>query len=268
MRLGGMKLPVETFSATSLAKAVACPESWRRRYLCKERDGFGVERFVGTVDHETMACFFKDKMAGIEWKPETLAYAYDMIWNKELDKEEYPVFNDQSPTKLMERGRLMVETYREQVAHLVDPVAVEERFEIAIPGVPVPLIGYIDVETTEKIIERKTSKTKLAKPKPVWAFQGRLYQLQSPKPVEWHVITKQVTPQVVTGRDVPGLAMQVHSSDQTVTLIQQTVEILNGLYQRYGADQPWPTLGTFHDWLCSYCQHGPSMKSDCVAWAK
>lgn len=264
MRLGGMKLPVETFSATSLAKAVACPESWRRRYLCKERDGFGVERFVGTVDHETMACFFKDKMAGIEWKPETLAYAYDMIWNKELDKEEYPVFNDQSPTKLMERGRLMVETYREQVAHLVDPVAVEERFEIAIPGVPVPLIGYIDVETTEKIIERKTSKTKLAKPKPVWAFQARLYHLATSKGVDFHVITKQVTPQVVTPVQAPGLSIGVEAMnpDSTVQFIVGVVESLNDLFERYGADSPWPTSGQLHPFLCDWCNVRPT----CVAW--
>lgn len=273
MRLGSFKLPMDTLSASSISKFVSCPEAWRRRYLLKERDGFGVDRFVGTVDHGTLAGAFDVKLkTGEVWDTEYVAGAYDWCWGVELEKEIRmngdPTWGDNDPEKLRERGKLMATTYWNALGGVVEPVAIEQRFEETISGVPVPIIGYVDIEDKPSIIERKTAKTKLSKPKPAWSFQARVYQLFIRKPVEWQITTKQVTPQLCLGRDVPGLTLPVQSADHTVRMIQQTVHQLNDFYQRYGADTPWPTLGTFHDWLCGYCQHGPAMKSDCVAWAK
>ena len=266
MRLGQRAFPIETLSATSMMKAVACPEAWRRRYLLHEREGFGVDRFVGSVDHATIAGFMDDKKnTGMVWSPEQLFGAYSWCWDDELKKSEEggepPNFGTEDPGKLSDQGKLMVHTYVKEAARHVEPIAVESRFEEKVPGVPVPVIGYIDLETQEKIIERKTSKTKVSKPRPGWQFQGKVYQLAQRKPVEWHVSTRQVTPQVVTGITLP-----VVNPDPTVVMIQSIWAMLNDYYQRYGTTSPWPTTGLFHPWMCGTCGYGPSHQASCVAW--
>jgi len=269
MILGGQtntRLPLEFLSATSLMKAVACPEAWRRRYILHEKEGFGVDRFVGSVDHATIAGFMEDKKnTGLDWTPEQLFGAYDYCWGDELEKSEQggepPSFGIQDPEKLKEQGKLMVHTYVKEAGKQVKPVAVENRFEERIPGVPIPVLGYIDLEESDRIIERKTSKTKVSKPRPGWLFQGRIYQLCQRKPVEWHVTTRQVTPQVLTGITLP-----IENPDVTVSMIQQIYFVLNDYYRRYGSTSPWPTTGLFHEWLCSKCGFGPNMQASCVAW--
>ena len=266
MKLARSRIPIEHLSATSLAKAVSCPEAWRRRYLLHEREGFGVDRFVGSVDHKTVEAFMADKMeTGTTWTPELLESAYLYTWEDELmrsaDHGEEPSWGLQNPAALQEQGQLMVHTYVDQAAASVDPIAVEQKFEEKLPGVPVPLIGYIDIETKDRVVERKTSKTKVGQPRPGWRFQAKIYQLAVRKPVEWHVTTRQVTPQILTG-------MTLHPGDADITVqqVQQIYTMLDGYWLKYGQNSPWPTLGIHHEWLCSKCQHGPSLISDCVAW--
>lgn len=270
MRLGSLQLPVESFSASSLTKAIQCPEAWRHRYLLKEKETFGVEKFVGTVDHRVWEGFFEERLRdGEPWERETLHSVYEYTWKDELQRiedhtDQQVVWGSDSPDKLRERGKMMVDAYYDTVALTINPVAVEQRFEETIPGVDVPIVGYVDLETPHVLIERKTSKTKVSKPKPTWRFQARIYQLIHRKPVEWHVITKQATPQIVTGQMEDGLILPVTSADTTVWMIQGVVSGLNDLYLRYGPDSPWPTTGFFHDWACSYC----SFVNKCPAWVK
>ena len=253
MKLGN-RLPIETLSATSLAKAVQCPEAWRQRYILRYPESFGVERFVGEVDHTTYENYFSEKMKGQPWSLPLLESAFEYNWHTTLEKYD-PQWKE-DPEQLMERSRKMIQTYFE-TAQEIEPVAVEQKFEETIPGVSIPVIGYLDLETRAKVIERKTSKSKLSSPKPTWKFQARVYQLVNRKPIEWHVVTKQATPQIVTG-----IIQNVQNPDDTVRLIQQVVHTLDDYYTRYGPNNPWPTIGVMHEWACSYCAH----RKTCVAW--
>lgn len=265
MRLSSPSIPIQTLSATSLSKFVTCPESFRRRYLQKERDSFGLARFMGTVDHETIAYLFSRKMEGKVLTEEELEEAFGNIWNHELEKAGDPVFAETERMETYNKGIRMIQLYREKVADRIEPLAVEQKFEETIPGIPVPLIGYVDLETSYAIIERKTSATKLKKPKPGWKYQGRIYQLFIDKPIEFQITTKQVTPQIVTGMDEDELFLMQQNKDVTVRMIKQTYEQMQYLYGRYGADEPWPTDGVLHDWMCSFCKHGPGEQNDCIA---
>ena len=264
MRLARAHLPIEHLSATSLSKAVSCPEAWRRRYLLHEREGFGVDRFVGTVDHKTIEAFMADKMeTGETWTPDQLAAAYSYVWEDELlrlDGEE-PSWGLQSPAALQEQGQLMVHTYVEQASSSVAPIAVEQRFEERLPGVPVPVIGYIDIETSDRIVERKTSKQKVSSPKPGWRFQAALYQLAVRKPVEWQITVRNVTPVVLTG-----MTMSPGNADVAVMQVQQIYSTLEHYWHTYGPRSPWPTLGVHHPWICGTCMYGPKLQASCVAW--
>lgn len=262
MRLSGWALPMGHVSATMLAKAVQCPEAFRRRYLLHEREVTYPDRFIGTVEHATHAYNFEQKIkTGKDLDLEWMRGVFRARWDTNEEKEA-PEWGDEDPEKHKTKTLTMVELYHNTVSPTVNPVAVESRFEERIPGVPVPLMGVIDVTTPDSLIERKTTKVKQAKPKSAWRFQARLYQLVDPKPVDFHVVTKQAQPQVFTPASEPELRLPVANHDLTVRMIEQTITRISDLYARYGSDQPWPVEGIFHDWLCSYCGHRPN----CVAW--
>lgn len=239
---------------------MTCPESFRRRYLLHERDGFGPERFLGDVDHRTIAAALEEKMMGRLWDDKLLDSAFTYIWGDVLDHETDPVWGDTSPEKAEKCLRQGVHLYWDEVGSKLAPVSVESKMEQTIPGIPVPLIGYLDIETADEIIDRKGPKQKLSSPKPPWVFQARCYQLMIPKPVAWHITTRQVTPQLSMGES---LTLPVGDPDRTVRILQRAWWEMQDSWARYGADEPWPLSGTLHPFMCGYC----SYRSDCVAWS-
>ena len=263
MRLRSFSLPVEHFSASSLGTAIICPEKWRRRYLLHERERTHVGAFVGIVDHATHAENFQQKIeSGEDLELPWMQGKYRARWATQREKEE-PVWDGEAPDDMLARGLLMVEAYHTLVSPSVHPLKVEERFEETLPGVPRPLIGYMDVVQSDVITERKTSKRRESKPKADWRFQARVYQMVADLPTEWHVVTTQATPQLVTPETEPALYQEKGNPDTVLLLIQQTVRRLNDLYERYGAEGTWPLEGIFHTWACNYCGY---KETGCPAW--
>lgn len=266
MLLRSWDVPIEYLSPSSIGKLVLCPEQWRQRYLLKQKEKCGPDMFMGIVDHETHALNFKQKIeTGTDLDTLDMVNLYDKVW-VEQDEEELPEFYDTDPAALQNQGRDMVAVYHSFASPKINPIRVEERFEVKITGVPVPVIGYTDVEEKHKLLERKTTKSKLKDPKPNWRMQGRIYSLVYSKPVEYHLITKTKIPQIVTSEQEPGLWMEPGHQDSTVELLQHAAYMLNDLYARYGPDRPWPQNGLFHQWACGYCSFGPKYGKTCPAW--
>jgi hypothetical protein len=234
--------------------------------LRRQEPLFG-DRFMGIVDHRTHELNFQQKIAsGVDLPVMEMNGRYIEQWAEAIELNGEPNWRDDDPGVMFDRGVQMMELYHAKVSPKVQPVGVEERFEIEVPGVPVPLVGYIDVQMEHGIRERKTSAKRVLKPKPKWRFQGRLYQLATQLPVQWDVVTKQVTPQVVTADDSELLYMGYSNPDATVTLIQDTCNRIDGLFKAFGRDRSWPANGIFHDWACDYCFIGPRYEGSCVAW--
>lgn len=267
MRLSGWSLPIEKLSASAISCFISCPEQYRQKYLLKKRDSMNSARFVGIVDHKTHEENFRQKIhSGEDLTPDEMYKSYSDNWESTTNHEGEPAW-DEDPIKTFQKGQKMIALYHEKVSPLIQPIAVEQRFEETIKGVPVPVVGYVDVETKDLIRERKTAGTKLSDPKTAWRFQGRIYQLALEKPITWDIVTKQVTPQVVTAQEAPNLFMPIQNKDFTVRLIQQAAASMTDIYDRYGADSPWPTNGLYAEaWKCNFCQWGPKLAGSCVAW--
>jgi CRISPR/Cas system-associated exonuclease Cas4 (RecB family) len=255
VRLGGWKLPLERLSATSLSTYIQCPESFRRKYILNEPEGMSGDRFVGSVTHQALHRLFTEEIHVGDDASDIVGE----IWQEIITKEGEPDWHDTDATKAYKTTKKMLTTYWPYVSE-EKPVAVEQRFEEKIAGVPV--VGYIDVELDEVIREVKTSSRKESKPKQRHLLQGRLYSLVSTKPVTWHYVTRQVTPRVYTPAECPGLMLSFNP-DLTVLMMRQVIERMNDDYARYGRDETWPLSGTFHDWACGYC----SFKKNCPAWS-
>lgn len=252
MRLTGWNLPLERLSATSLSTLVNCPEQFRRKYLLNEKEGNSGERFMGAVQHEALDYLFQQDADPDE--------AVSIAWQKELEERGEPDWHDLDSTEAFRRSKQMMKAYL-PVAQREKPIAVEQRFEEQIDGVWV--VGYIDREMSDRILEVKTSSRKESKPKSRWSFQGRLYSLASQKPVEWHVVTRQATPKVYTAAEEPLLYTEAFNPDATVLIVKRTIAMMSDLWTRYGKDNPWPMNGIHGDWTCGYCAY----KKDCPAWS-
>lgn len=250
MRIGGWKLPLERLSATSLSLAVQCPEQFRQKYLLKQEEKLWGDAFIGTVIHSAVE--------DVSLEPED---AFTQAWEHTLDRRGEPDWGKDDPIVLYKRAKQMVKLYWPTAQALAPRVtATEQRFEETILGVK--LVGYIDRELDDRILDVKTAKAKTTKPKTKWSFQGRIYSLVSGKPVEWHVLTKQATPQLFTAELWPDLYQPSFDPDATLLTLQHAIERINDYYARYGADRPWPADGIFGDWLCNYC----SFKDRCHAY--
>ncbi len=259
MRLSGWRLPLERLSATSLSTFTSCPEQFRRKYLLNMTETQYGDRFVGGVMHDAIKLMYDQEFITQETIDSTPDRAIAKAWSEKLEEDGEPVWMDDDPHEMYRRSLQMLKTYW-PIACKDEVVAVEQRFEENIAGVNV--VGYIDRELRDRIKEVKTSSKKDKKPKPRWTLQGRLYSLVKDKPIEWNIITRQVTPQVVTPEEAPDLYVPAYNRDQTVQIIRFAVERMNDLYARYGKDEPWPTDGIYGDWTCGYC----SFKKGCPAW--
>lgn len=267
MRLSGWQVPIEHLSASALALLIQCPEQFRLKRIKRIPESFGVDRFIGAVDHATHAVNLRQKIeGGTDLDIDKMFGIYQEQWDATLLDEGQPQWYDNDPVEVHDMGVMMVGLYHTEVSPTIKPIKVEERFETTFPGLPIPVIGYPDVEEKDRLVERKTSKSKLTKPKSKWALQGRIYSMVYDKPVDYHVITKQKTPQVFTSDTEVELRITNGYRDATLEMIQQAAVTLNDLWQRYGPDRPWPTNGIMHDWLCGYCSYGPKYGRNCVAW--
>ena len=267
MRLAYSKPPIQHLSATAIAQLTTCPELFRLRRIKRIPESKGVDKFVGTVDHETLERVLRKKM-GTNYQDvpnEQIPDIYNRAWTESIQEEEV-VWYDKDPDEVHANGLDMAVLYNDQVTPTIKPVAVEERFEEEISGIPVPVVGYADVIENGRIIEKKTSKSKVSKPKPMWLLQGRIYQLTYDKPIEWHLSTRSKTPGIFTPENEEGLRLESSDRDSTALIIRQAWGQLTDLWRRYGPDQPWPFHGLTHPYQCGLCLAGPKNSAKCIAW--
>lgn len=263
MRLSGFKLPVEYLSATSLSVAITCPEQFRLRYIKHEPERLNIQKLVGSAFHGALADNWYWKLAKGEDLPEQAALQrLQGAWDHTIEREGEPEWKE-PPQQLFQTSSLMLASYLTDWAPATTPLQVEQRVEESVPGIPVPVVGVVDLETKSVIREVKTTPAKVTTPKPRWRLQSRIYQLMVRKPVEHQIVTRQKTPKIYTALTEPGLLTPVADPDQTVLILNRAVTMINDFYARFGTDEPWPPNGIFHDWLCRYCSFVPK----CIAWA-
>lgn len=263
-------LPIEHWSASSLNMLSVCPRQWQARYVHGRKEAPGAARILGSANHEAVQWNCEAKMMNGEDAPleELVEFFNDEAYPKQLERVggagEVQWDYGEDADQQRELGVKMVSAYHLNVAPRVEPREVEARIDVDVPGVPVPVIGYVDIvqQGLRPIIDLKTSKQKRTELKPEWRLQGRIYQLAYMRPVDWQVITKAKWPTTWTGLDAPGLLQEVEHAGITRTMIRQLSDLANHYMTVYGPDTDWPATGITHDWRCNWCAY----KSDCPAW--
>lgn len=258
---------VDHWSASSATMADRCLEQWRHRYILGEKQKPGAALVLGNSYHHAAETNFRQKIESHEDVDlETVTDAYAAEWGAQLEKEGGIAeieWGREKPGAVKDTGAKLVASYHTRVAPLVQPVATETSFEIAVEGVEVPVIGYIDVETERNVIDHKTARATVRSPKADWRLQGDLYQIAREKPVEWHIAVKSGGGHIVTSREEPGLRVDYDEDRLRVTsaYLSRVFTQIAGAFAVYGPDRPWPGALT-HPWACSYCGYQPR----CAWW--
>ena len=238
MKISYSKPPIHHLSASAIAQLTTCPEQFRLRRILKIPESRGPDKFIGAVDHSTLEDALRYKLREnqdypLDWMPAI----YDTAWDHEIQEEGEPDWYDQDKQEIHDTGLDMAVIYHDSVTPTINPIAIEERFEQEIPGVPIPVVGYADVVESSRIIEKKTSKARVRNPKPQWILQGRIYQMSyDDLPVEWHLTTRSKTPGVFTPETDEGLRLERSDRDSTALIIRQAWGCLTDYWRRYGPD--------------------------------
>jgi hypothetical protein len=248
-------------SPTQLAMFARCPEQFRRRYVLREKERPGSALVWGSADHYAHEQNFTQKIESrrdISPSDLSLAFAegFDVAVEKNGGAKEI-MWGDDKPGDLKDAGVQVALTYHDQVSPSVQPVDVEREINLELPGVPVPVIGYVDVETDDVGIERKTAKSKPQRGEipAKWIWQRIVYPLALGKPLAYHVATKTKTPAVYTPETDPGLLGKPLGS--AARLIAAKARAISATYMEFGPEEPWPdALG--HEWACQFCGWRPT----------
>lgn len=271
-------------SAFSL-NSMRCLEQWRKIYVLGERQAPSGALAWGKADTAAAAHNYAQKITSHEDCPvgevkDAFAAALDEAIDKAGGAAEID-WKDSSPADTLDRGVKLAALYHERAAPSVQPVTVEERFEMDVEGVPVPVVGYLDVTAgylsdllelpvATRVIERKTGKRLERKLTPEWRVQTMIYQAATELPVDVHLSTKTKVPAVYTPADEPGLAvLRDPAQDLRVEkLVRARASLLLACVETYGPDQPWPDAIGSAQWgdLCSFCGFGYAAAITCAWW--
>lgn len=272
-------LPITHLSASSITRALECPRAWQQKYIHKREEPKNSNLVLGSAVHQAIDWAVnqtlddRDVVNTLPFLEETEGY-FRYARDQQLEEAggigeiSWELINRKtySPDDMRDLGSRMTRTYTEQVIPRLQVTDIEQEFELDV-GLPVPVKGFIDFVQGEElpVVDVKTSASSMKEIKPRWRPQGRIYSLAMNVPVDWHIVTKQVQPQVVTSLEVPELlqGFTLESQIRTVEMIQAVGWRLNDLYKQHGPDGEWPwASGLISPFACSYC----SFKHDCPGW--
>jgi hypothetical protein len=118
------------------------------RYIDKIKTPTSPNLVFGSAFHETLESLIQ---ARIESKDETAVTVWSHLWKRAQEKEVS--WNGENPIELSNMAVRLLN--HPDTAHIIDRLGalkvpgeqpyIEEKVELHVPGVPIPIIGYIDV---------------------------------------------------------------------------------------------------------------------------
>jgi hypothetical protein len=259
-------------SPSQIKMASRCLEQFRRRYVLGEKEPPAGALLWGRCDHSSVEYAMRERLAEKPYpsKPDLqeLFVANLVAAVDESGGESQVEWKEEGGlAEVKDRGAALVGAYRDLVIPTMEPVAVEEPFTVTVPGVPVPLSGFLDltarVDATggrkPRLVERKTSARNGVSGE--WVVQTRIGQLAKPLEADIQLSLKTKEPRVVHGVNLypaPPPAL-VHAQ------VQRVVAQIALAYSRYGPDDVWPdAIGSGH--ACTWCAWGPKGTGACAWW--
>lgn len=135
---------IEHLSYSSISMYLDCPEAWRRKYIAKEPTRTTSALAFGSAFHGTVERMIQNTKQ--DWQN---------IWREEFGKaftENITLEPGETPEQHYNEGIRILSNKEVQTAiNTIKPcrdsagAMIERKVELHVPGVPVPVIGFIDV---------------------------------------------------------------------------------------------------------------------------
>lgn len=230
---------------------LGCPEKWRRRYIEREYEPTNQKMLVGKVVGNAVGAGYIQKITEGKISAELLSDTFDTEWTENTSEEvnwegwEPGVVKDHAADSLLAYAPVM---------ETVEPLTVEESFEIRLPEAEWVTTGFLDFVTATPIYDLKVSaKTKTQEDLDTDA-QATLYiaakALQEEgarRPFRWHAVTRP-SPKgnrgaFVTELETTRTSTQVNAMLERIALVAREIDhrVTTGDWQ--GAAPGY--------WLCS-----------------
>jgi len=245
---------LDHLSYSSISSYLMCPRAWRFHYIEQVPAPTSPALVFGSAFHATVEEHVK---AALTTERPTLTEQWGRAWQTTLEGKTIEWGSD-SPDKLFNDGVRML-THPETVA-LLDglrpldaPDAIERRVELHVPGVPIPIIGYIDLIEQDGVpCDFKTSSKSWSQGQAAGEMQPCFYlvalnqsgyTLNPGRGFRHYVFVKTQTPQV-----------QVWETSRTVDELFWLFGLIRDVWQAIDAGCFPPNPGT---WKCSpkWCEY-------------
>ncbi len=145
---------LDHLSYSSVSSYLLCPRSWRYHYIDKIEVPTAAALVFGSAFHDAVERYVGDKVIPASTGPEAF---FAQAWRQQLERDQQIEWGTDKPDDLLADGerilkapkiRELLDDLRQKVGP--EPV-VEKRVELQVPGVPIPIIGYIDVITADGV---------------------------------------------------------------------------------------------------------------------
>lgn len=170
---------IETLSYSSINLYLTCGEAWRRKYVLKEPQPSSPALIFGSAIHGTVEEFISDAD-----RHYTLTELFPSKWRGCMERDGANVeWGTETPEQHFNEGMRILEVpevYQmiEGIKPLVDEqgVFIERKVSLNVPGVPIRVIGYIDMMTVDGVPgDFKTSSTRWTQAKAEAEIQPLFY---------------------------------------------------------------------------------------------
>jgi len=151
-----MSVQIEHLSYSSIQLFLTCPAAWRFRYVEKVQTPTSTALVFGSAWHETVEAYVGARALGQE---ADLLGLWQHHWQATLERQTAPVdWGAETPEQHYNEGVRLLSNA--EVTAALDGIVpkvegdapiIEKRVELHVPGVPVPVIGYIDIITADGV---------------------------------------------------------------------------------------------------------------------
>jgi len=261
------------FSPSGLRLLRVCPRAWQQRYIKGRKERPGEALTLGKAWHSAQGFNDLQKITSHADLPvtEVVEYFHDAAWPEAVEKDggESEIRWDKKPEEVRHDGERITRAYLTSVSPRVQPLAVEKKIEFLVPGIPIPFLGYIDVEEEANLIDRKSGKQVQKKPDAHWRLQGVVYTAFLGKPTHFHSVSRAQTPSIATPLQSEQMVVSLEEAQRPLVerVFRDYAFQVQMYFDKYGPEDDWPVNGIFSDYkggpACNFC----GFRNDCPAWA-
>lgn len=155
-----MAFPLKYLSPTQLRTYSACPLQYRYRYIDKARTPYTPASLLGDAVHQALeANFGQKKKTHADLPLAEATTVYQDAWDRGVPAAGIVGEASEAFAQAYADGLRLLAFYLAAVAPTIRPHLVEHRFSVSVPGLPVPVVGTVDlIDQSGTVVDYKTSR--------------------------------------------------------------------------------------------------------------